>query len=131
MALRLSGLQKCRPPGLSERHCPPLPGLFRLPVADDDPCSALLPAGSLSLFARADAGHALVVVVEDHDAFQALDALVVVDAAVALDGADLAVVPAVLAGLAAGVDTLEPGEQVVLAEHGQAGPERAEGAAVE
>ncbi|MNF55206.1 hypothetical protein D3C84_366600 [compost metagenome] len=104
---------------------------MRLPVADDDRVPVFPLAGLLRLLARADAGHALVVVVEDHDALQALDALVVVDAAVALDGADLAVVPAVLAGLAAGVDALEPGEQVVLAEHGQAGAERAEVAAVE
>jgi len=64
----------------------------RQPIGNDDPVAAFLLAGLFGLFSRADSGHALVVVVEDHDALQALDALVVVDAAIALDGADLAVV---------------------------------------
>ena len=86
------------------------------PVADDDIVGAL---GSRGLLACADGIHALILVIQNHDAFQALDALVVVDGAAALDGADLAFVVAVLAGFAACVDARQPGEQPQPAEDRQ------------
>src|SRR5690606_9568965 len=76
-------------------------------LVDQCLCSSLALA-FLGLLARADRRHALLVVVQDDDAFQALDAFVVIDTSDPVYRADTAVISAVLAGLAAGVDPLQP-----------------------
>src|SRR5690606_7924008 len=78
-----------------------------------------------------DAGHTLVLIVEDDDSLQALNAFVIVDATIPPYGADLTVIPTMLARLAAGIDALEPGEQPQATEHCQPGAQRADVAAIE
>src|SRR6056297_1416437 len=74
---------------------------------------------------------ALAVVLENNDALQALNALVVINPAILANGIDAAFVFAVLTGVAAELDPIQPAEQPEPAKHRKAGAQRAQVAAIE